>query len=292
MAAAEVILEDGFESGGISMDRWTPQVYDAVNGATLVAASSGGPVGSGEYALRIKLEAADLDPRGKSRSELIARFDTGEIAYRADYGVPHVYTFSIYLPSDWQPDAAEIVAQWHGKPDEDENGVDLEPFRSPPMALRMTYIEDTPGSGTGVPAWNIVVHWDDSELSTDDPNSVHLVTILPPTDASADLGQWVDWRFEVTWDWRSPGVGNIRVLKDGEQVALYAGPNAFNDDAGPNSKFGLYKWNWLTLSIDLRVAFYDDIRIERTVAAIPALGTAGLALLLGLLFALGLARRE
>jgi len=290
-AAGEVILDDGFESGVISQNRWTPRVYDVVNGATLVTTSGGGPVGSGEYALRIKLEDVDLDPAGKSRSELIVRSALGGVSYRAGYGVPHVYTFSIYLPSDWQPDGPEIVAQWHGKPDEDENGVDLEPFRSPPLALRMTHIEDTPGSGTGVPAWDVVVHWDDTQWSIEEPNSVHLVTILPPTDASSDLGQWVDWRFEVTWDWRANGVGNVRVLKDGEEITLYAGPNAFNDDEGPNSRVGIYKWNWPTEEIDLRVAFYDDVRVERTVQAIPALGAGGLALLAGLLFALGLARR-
>lgn len=288
-AAAEVLHEDGFESGDINLDRWTPRVYDVVNGATLVTASGGGPVGSGEYALRFKLEADDLDPAGKSRSELIVRSNPNEISYRAGYGVPHVYTFSIYLPLDWQPDGPEIVAQWHGKPDEDETGLDLEPLRSPPLALRMTYIEDSPGSGTGVPAWNIVVHWDDSQLSTEEPNSVSLVTILPPSDASSDLGQWVDWRFEVTWDWRPAGVGSVRVLKDDEQVALYSGPNAFNDDAGPNSRVGLYKWSWPTSSIDLRIAYYDDIRVERTAQAIPGLGATGSSVLIGLVLALGLA---
>ena len=289
VVSAELVFEDGFESGVIDIDNlWSPQVYDVVNGATLVTASGGGPVHSGEYALRIKLEPEDLDPNDKSRSELRPRSQPNESPYRAGYGVPHVYTFSLLLPLGWQADAPEIVAQWHGKPDQDENGEDIEPRRSPPLALRMSYIEDPLQPGTGVPAWNIVVHWDETPVPPDDMNSVNLVTILPPTDASADLGQWIDWRFEVTWDWRPGGAGTVRVLKDGTQVALYSGPNAFNDEEGPDSKIGLYKWLWWTPEIDLRVASYDDVRIERTVPAIPALGFTARALLIGLFFLVGL----
>lgn len=290
--AADLIFEDGFESGVIDLDRWNPQVYDVVEGATLVTTSGGGPVRSGVYALRIKLEPDDLDPRGKSRSELRPRSHPNELAYRAEYNVPHVYSFSLYLPSNWEPDSPEIVAQWHGNPDENESGEDLEPLRSPPLALRMTYIEDPMQPGSFLPAWNIVAHWDDSPLTADDTSSVNLVTILEPTDASADLGQWVDWRFEVTWDWNSSGTGSIRVVKSGEQVALYSGPNAFNDAAGPNSKIGLYKWNWPpATNIDLRVAYYDDIRIEKAALAVPSLGGAAHLVLVGLLVLLGCARQ-
>ena len=62
--AAELVFEAGFESGTIDLDRWNPQVYDVGGGATLVTASGGGPVRTGEYALRIKLEDDDLDPSG------------------------------------------------------------------------------------------------------------------------------------------------------------------------------------------------------------------------------------
>jgi hypothetical protein len=103
------------------------------------------------------------------------------------------------------------------------------------------------------------------------------VTVLDPVDATSDLGQWVDWRFEVTWDWDPSGDGHVRVLKDGLEVATYDGPNAFNDAEGPNSKIGLYKWNWSTGEVDLRVAYYDDVRIFTETASAPALGPAGLA---------------
>lgn len=281
-AATETVFADGFESGIIDLQAWNPQVYDVVEGATLVSVTSGGPVRNGQYALRIKLEETDLDPSGKSRSELRPRSRPDELSYRASFGVPHVYTFSLFLPSDWQADAPEIVAQWHGKPDENAAGEAIEPLRSPPLALRTTYLEQPPLSGNFVPAWNVVAHWDESSQTAEDESSVHLVTVLPPFDASPDLGQWVDWRFEVTWDWNPQGSGSVRVIKDGQSIAHYVGPNAFRDDHGPNSKIGLYKWAWPT-SVDLRVAFYDEIRIERNNTALPSLGHAARILLPGVL---------
>jgi len=273
--ATELVFQNGFESGAIELTLWNPQVYDVVDGATVVSVGGGGPVRSGDYALRMKLAKTDpLDPGGKHRSELRPRPDPGELAYRAPFGVPHVYELSIQLPADWPPDGPEIVAQWHGRPDLDTSGVPIEPYRSPPLALRLTYLESPPGSGTNVPAWNIVSHWDDQPVTAADMSSVTTVTVLDATDASADLGEWVDWRFEVTWDWASGGDGHVRVLKDGVEIATYEGPNAFHDDEGPNSKIGLYKWNWPT-DVDLRIAYYDDVRIFAASSSIPALGAGG-----------------
>ena len=285
--ADKLVFSDGFETGRISLSRWNPQVYDQVGGATLVSASAGGPVRSGEYALRIKLSLDDpLDPAGKHRSELRPRSHPDEIAYRAAYGVPHVYEFSIFLPSDWMFDGPEIVAQWHAKIDLDAEGNALEPRRAPPLALRMTYLETPPGSGSAVPAWNIVAHWDATSITPENESTVTTVTVLEPLDASADLGSWVDWRVEVTWDWRVGGAGRLRVFKAGVEVGSYDGPNAYNDAEGPNSKIGSYKWDWSDPP-DLRVVYYDDVRIWRDIVYMPSLRSGGVALLWVLLAASG-----
>lgn len=287
--AAKLIFSDGFETGVISFLRWNPQVYDQVGGATLVTASGGGPVRSGEYALRIKLSLDDpLDPGGKLRSELRPRSNWKETVYRAAYSVPHIYEFSIFLPSDWQPDGPEIVAQWHAKVDRDEQGNQLEPRRAPPLALRMTAIETFPGSGVGVPAWNIVVHWDDTAITPQNESTVTLVTVLDPLDASGDLDNWVDWRVEVTWDWHEVGDGRLRIFKDGVEVVSYDGPNAYNDVDGVDSKIGSYKWDWSDPP-DLRILYYDDVKIWREVISMPALGSVGAGLLLALLAVSGFA---
>ena len=277
--AAELFFADGFETGTISLSRWNPQVYDPVGGATLVTAAAGGPVRSGDYALRIKLAIDDpLDPGGKHRSELRPRTKPGELAYRAPYGIAHVYSVSIFLPTGWQPNGPEIVAQWHAQVDRDAEGNLLEPRRAPPLALRMTYLETSPGSGSYLPAWDIVAHWDETPITPPDESTVTKVQLLEPLDATADLDSWVDWRFEVTWDWNPLGEGRVRVLKGGVEVASYDGPNAYNDEEGVNSKIGSYKWNWLEPVVE-RVVYYDDVRITREVVSLPALRATGLGLL-------------
>ena len=290
--AAELVFFDDFETGAINLSYWNPQVYSPFDGATLVTESSGGPVRSGEFALRIKLAVTDqTDPAGKHRSELRPRPDPTRLSYRAPYGVPHIYEFSLYLPADWQPDAPEIVAQWHGKPDRDAEGNEIEPYRSPPIALRMTYLEDSENPGNYLPAWNIVGHWDATAITPEDQATVQTLTILEPTDASGDLGTWVDWRFDVTWDFEPEGEGRVRVLKGGVEIASYEGPNAFNDDEGPNSKIGIYKWNWPNnqSEVELRVAYYDDVRIISEQSSIPALSEGGVGALVFSLATLGLA---
>ena len=107
---------------------------------------------------------------------------------------------------------------------------------------------------------------------------MRLVRLTDPTDATGDLGRWVDWLFEVRWSYEPEGNGRVRVWRDGVQVVDHTGPNAFNDDLGPNSKIGIYKWIWPTPSVDLRVAYYDDVSIERQTTALPAVSVGGLAL--------------
>jgi len=277
--AGELFFADGFETGTISLSRWNPQVYDPVGGATLVTAAGGGPVRSGQYALRIKLAIDDpLDPGGKRRSELRPRTDPSELAYRAPTGVAHVYSVSIFLPLGWQPNGPEIVAQWHAQVDRDAEGNLLEPRRAPPLALRMTYLETPSGSGSFVPAWDIVAHWDETPITPPDESTVATVQLLDPLDATPDLGDWVDWRFEVTWDWNPLGEGSVRVFKDAVEVASYDGPNAYNDEEGVNSKIGSYKWNWLAPVVE-RVVYYDDVRITREVVSLPSLGGPGVGAL-------------
>ena len=152
----------------------------------------------------------------------------------------------------------------------------------------MTAIETFPGSGVGVPAWNIVVHWDDTAITPQNESTVTLVTVLDPLDASGDLESWVDWRVEVTWDWHEVGDGRLRVFKDGVEVVSYDGPNAYNDVEGVDSKIGSYKWNWSDPP-NLRILYYDDVKIWREVSSMPALGPRGVGLLLALLAVSGFA---
>ncbi|MFP8873316.1 MAG: polysaccharide lyase [Myxococcota bacterium] len=264
------IFEDGFESGEISRDRWNPQVANQEEGIVLAEASQGDPVRTGEFAVRFRLAVTDpADDHGKRRSELRPRRSQAEQAYFADFGRLYRYEFSIRLPEDWSPDVPEVVAQWHGVIDLDSEGNPLEPRRSPPISLRMTFIETPPESGQYIPAWDARVRWDANAYTDFDMSTVTSMNLIDPMDATDDLGVWVDWVFEVRWDWHPDGVGEARVYKDGVLMADYHGPNAFNDEVGPNSKIGLYKWDWAEAGVVLRVAHYDDVRILAEAEEIP-----------------------
>lgn len=281
------LFADGFESGEISRDRWNPQVSNPEQGIVLAEASQGDPVRTGQFGVRFTLEVTDpADENGKRRSELRPRRSSSELAYHAEYGRLYRYELSIRLPHDWSPDVPEVVAQWHGTVDRDSEGNMTEPRRSPPISLRMTYLETVSGSEEYVPAWDARVRWDDNEDSAFDMSTVTSLNLLDPLDATADLGVWVDWVFEVRWDWRPDGAGEARVYKDGVLMADYRGPNAFNDDLGPNSKIGLYKWNWDEADVTVRVAHYDDVRILVLAEEAPVVSWVGHVLLAaGLLLA-------
>ena len=270
-AAWVEIFADGFESGEISPDRWNAQAANQAEGIVLAEASQGDPVRTGDFGVRFTLAVTDpVDANGKRRSELRPRLSRQELAYYAEFGRLYRYEFSIRLPEDWAPDVPEVVAQWHGVVDRDSEGNPVEPRRSPPISLRMTYLETAPGSGEHLPAWDARVRWDPNEDSADDMSTVTSMNLIDPMDATGDLGVWVDWVFEVRWDWHLDGVGETRVYKDGVLLADYQGPNAFNDELGPNSKIGLYKWEWDYADVLVRVAHYDDVRILTKAEAVPS----------------------
>jgi hypothetical protein len=281
------IFSDGFETGEISTNRWAGQASNPQEGITLAEASLGDPVHSGDFGVEFRLAVTDsADEFDKRRSELLPRVVPGQPPFNADFGPLYRYEFSLRLPEDWSPDGPEIVAQWHGAVDVDSQGNPTEPRRSPPISLRMTFLETPPGSGQFLPAWDARIRWDAEAETAMDMSTVTSMNLLDPVDATNDLGVWVDWALEVRWDWHPSGSGEARLYKDGLLIAEHSGPNAFNDARGPNSKIGLYKWNWdPPASIQLRVAHYDDVRISIAAEEIPLMswpGTTLLTLALGL----------
>ena len=275
------IFADGFESGEISMDRWAGQAANPLEGITLAESSLGDPVRTGDFGGEFRLALTDpVDEFGKRRSELRPRPAAGQPPFHADFGPLYRYEFSLRLPEDWSPDGPEIVAQWHGAIDLDSEGNPTEPRRSPPISLRTTFLETEPGSEQYLPAWDARVRWDANETTAMNMSTVTSMNLLDPTDATNDLGVWVDWALEVRWDWDPNGAGVARLYKDGVLVADYSGPNAFNDARGPNSKIGLYKWDWDSLAgIQLRVAHYDDVRTLIFAEEVPAMSWPGITLL-------------
>ena len=280
-AAWGEIFSDGFETGEISLQRWAPQVANTEEGITLAESSLGDPVRTGDFGVEFRLALTDpADEFGKRRSELRPRPAPGQPPFHADFGRLYRYEFSLRLPEDWSPDGPEIVAQWHGAVDLDSQGNPTEPRRSPPISLRTTFLETEPGSEQFLTAWDARVRWDANETTAMDMSTVTSMNLLDPIDATSDLGVWVDWALEVRWDWDPNGAGEARLYKDGVLIADYSGPNAFNDEKGPNSKIGLYKWDWdSSAAIQLRVAHYDDVRILIAGENMPTMSWPGTTLL-------------
>ena len=275
------IFTDDFETGEISTSRWAGQASNPQEGITLAEASLGDPVHGGDFGVEFRLAVTDpADEFDKRRSELLPRVVPGQPPFNAEFGPLYRYEFSLRLPEDWSPDGPEIVAQWHGAIDVDSQGNPTEPRRSPPISLRMTFLETPPGSGQFLPAWDARIRWDAEAETAMDLSTVTSMNLLDPVDATNDLGVWVDWALEVRWDWHPDGAGVARLYKDGVLIADHSGPNSFNDAKGPNSKIGLYKWNWdPPASIQLRVAHYDDVRISIAAEEIPLMTVPGTALL-------------
>ena len=78
---------------------------------------------------------------------------------------------------------------------------------------------------------------------------------------------------------------------DGAEIVSYDGPNAFNDEQGPDSSIGIYKWNWPT-NVDLCIAYYDDIRVSNAGTGGPVLGFAGAVVLVGSRVGIGFVARR
>jgi len=167
---------------------------------------------------------------------------------RAEIGKECWYGFSILLPDDYVPDRVwEIVAQWHGVPDQDTG----ETWRNPVMALFTT-------GGR----WSWVSRWDAKRNTFESGRREYGGT------KTYDLGpyereRWTDWVVHVKWSYKPDGI--LQVWKNGEKVIDQAGPNAFNDAKGPYFKMGLYK-GWRDPkkpgdAVSKRVLYHDEFRM-------------------------------
>lgn len=203
---------EGFEDGVID-DRWWE--VDTKGGCEIEAVSE--PTRSGSFALRLRSTL-------NSRCELVHWPHDRLFQWfrREPYDEHRWYGFSIFLPEGREigpADQNEIVAQWHASDDPwffEPGG------RGPPLALRV--------QGT---RWRITHGWDAQLRSEPGVKSGHDLWT-----GRVQYGTWHDWVFHVVWSISDEGL--IEVWKDGEQVARYRGPTAYNDLRGVYLKVGSY----------------------------------------------------
>lgn len=209
------------------------------------------PTRAGRGAARFELRRSDPDVKGSKRAEI--RMKAGAM------GSEYWHAFSVYLPSDWEPDQVPTtLAQWHGVPD-----VWLaEAGRSPP--LRLAALEGE---------WLLVNVWDSKRVT-----AMRFVGGEADGWTSSSLGElgtgrWTDWVFHIRWSAAEDGL--LEVWKNGELAFERAGPNAYNDALGPYLKLGLYVPEWglaqTRSTVRRRIAYFDAVRVADRPATVTEL---------------------
>ena len=202
------------------------------------------PGGASGHAARFELRRGDPLVRGSARAEV--RLPAAEL------GATYRYAFAIWLPPDWQADAAPaMLVQWHSVADK----LLLEAGVSPP--LRVAAVGEQ---------WIVDNIWDSARVShwpgqrDEHPDGARLLWSGP-----LERGRWVRWEFVVRWSWQGDGL--VEIIKDGVPLVRASGPNTYRDLIGPYMKAGLYVPRWADASepqrLRQRVAYIDDIVVER-----------------------------
>ncbi|MER6521891.1 heparin lyase I family protein [Streptomyces sp. NPDC001553] len=155
----------------------------------------------------------------------------------------HRFSFTNYLPGDWQErDLDTIVAQWFSTQGDGE-GI------KPVVALSVH-------GGN----WQLKVHWmSGGEIQE---------SVIPL--GAARPGHWNRWVFDITWS--SAGKpGSIAVTRDGVTVGSHQGTNNYHRGEPPHFRIGAYRPNWRPekgpekrAGAAEAVLFIDDITITST----------------------------
>lgn len=182
---------------------------------------------TGSNAARFDLRKADR----RIRSEIVLPSETQSNRW---------YGMSFYLPNnfwdtDKDPDAWDIITQWHGVDDAGE------PARTPPISLVVMKGQ-----------LKLVVYWATKSINTNATVSGKKVFPIGPIQKN----KWVDMVYHINFSDKSDGV--IEVWKSGKKVVDYRGPNCYNDKYYPYFKAGIYKRKWN--KITQRVVYLDDVR--------------------------------
>jgi len=205
---------------------------------------------------RAEITFDGLDGDGPDR---VDTSDLGEIGGSSEW-----YSFSVFLPESHRLDpAAEIIAQWHAKPDPGEV------FRGPVLSLH---------SRNG--DWQIINRHSAKKIQTSNDAPEQRLWQAP-----YQTGVWTDFTFHTRWDWRPGGQGFVRgwmklaTSDQWSEILSHQGPTAYFDDDNIYFKAGIYKWPWegcsagddvaecsgsgspVPSSVERRVIYLDAIRV-------------------------------
>lgn len=228
--SSDLTSVDSYRNSLMIEERVEPNIGDEFN--TQVYTSYGLSINddlrrTGSRSARFEMRRGD----GKIRSEILLPSETSRNRW---------YGMSLFLPSStWQtdmdPDAWEIITQWHGVDDPGESA------RTPPLSLNIS-------KGR---LW-FTVFYSSREINTKSTSTKKVFDLGPVIK-----DKWVDMVYHINFSHGSDGV--LQIWRNGSKVVDYRGPNCYNDNNLPYLKAGLYKRNWNNIS--KRVIFIDDIRV-------------------------------
>ncbi|KAA3612799.1 MAG: hypothetical protein DWQ01_03595 [Planctomycetota bacterium] len=253
------LFYDGFESGTIDSNKWKPSIHPTGLGwASAMQPTFGARQGS--KAMKVTM---NKDPQGQpgDKQRVEHALKQNGIIHFTDFNQQYGYHFSVYVPSDWEPDIQDTISQWFAPKDVDPiTGQKLDGPRGPAMSLKLKAVDE--GSNNWVHYWELVLKWDDNPATTVNPDSFTRI-VLWTENASSDLGRWVDFEVYLKWDWNPNGAGYVKMYRDGQVVVDYNGPTGFHDDKGPYYKCGLYKYTWHDPSanpnVTSRTLYFDRV---------------------------------
>ena len=218
-------FESGIESG------WRRELCCRQSAVTVSS-----PVRAGERAVKITLNKGDSDIQNSKRSEL----KLSPVPANSEQW----YGFSMFLPESYKSDpSAEIIVQWHDKPDLDSGDI----WKTPPLYL-------TTNNGDLL----LRRRWDSRRIvKNNTPQGKEAINLGP-----YPKGVWTDFVFHVKWSYKSDGL--LEVWRNGNLIVTEKGPNTYNDAVGPYFKMGIYKFDWKynpgKSNTTQRVIYFDQVK--------------------------------
>ncbi len=179
---------------------------------------------SGERSLKAMLSSG-MGSENRCRRAEVAH------SYLTVMAEEYSYKFSLFLPDPGYPKDRKIVVQWHGRPDKNGSGMQLEPFRSPPLSFTL-HENGRLGILTITSSKKLHVAGEDNDdVKVNHKNNLGQDFLIPKN-------QWV--QFEVYVRWSNMESGYLYIWMNNEKIVSYHGGTNYNDDLGPYLKLGIY----------------------------------------------------
>ena len=196
---------------------------------------------TGRYALRIELNRHDTTQEGLTMTELETNMQDMDTTL-------HWWSFSNYLPADFQPDSVhETFAHWLPQVESCEASV--------PSPVMLNIYKGN---------WQLKINWNAKGICNPAPEDFGMKEFdLGPWEKS----KWTDWLFHIYFSYGENGL--VQVWKNGELVVDYHGPCFYKDADFAYFKIGIMKWVWSSTwpadaeqsVLNHRHYFLDNIRM-------------------------------